>query len=105
MPDYITLEMFTKLVDLAALELDPEQSDYLRTELNHQLAAVKELSEIALDDSVKPSLHGVECQPKPPRQDVWQAFPHPEEIIAMAPESQDGMIVVPDVANTERGEE
>ncbi len=42
-PDSITPEMFAKLVTLAALELTPEESEYLRTELNHQLAAVKEL--------------------------------------------------------------
>ena len=45
LPEKITREMFDKLVSLAALELDEEESEYLRTELNHQLAAVKELSE------------------------------------------------------------
>lgn len=97
-PDYITPEMFEKLVTLAALELDPTESEYLRTELNHQLAAVKELSEIALEDSVQPSLHGLSCQGKPPREDVWMPFPDPQAIVALAPESEDGMIAVPDVA-------
>ena len=53
-PDSITPELFAKLVTLAALELTPEESEYLRTELNHQLAAVQELSEIQLAEGVRP---------------------------------------------------
>ncbi|MFZ3150152.1 MAG: Asp-tRNA(Asn)/Glu-tRNA(Gln) amidotransferase subunit GatC [Anaerolineaceae bacterium] len=102
MPDTITPEMFEKLANLAALELDHSESEYLRTELNHQLAAVKELSEIQLDDSVVPSLHGINCQGKPPREDVWKPFQNPEEIIALAPESEDGMVAVPDVARADQ---
>ncbi len=75
LPEKITREMFDKLVALAALELDEEESEYLRTELNHQLAAVKELSEIPIDEDIEPSLHGINCQGNPPRPDEWQPFP------------------------------
>jgi aspartyl-tRNA(Asn)/glutamyl-tRNA(Gln) amidotransferase subunit C len=98
LPEKITREMFDKLVSLAALELDEEESEYLRTELNHQLAAVKELSEIQLDEDVQPSLHGIDCQGNPPRPDVWQPFPDPDAILALAPEREGRYFVVPEIA-------
>jgi len=96
--DRISPELFDKLTSLAALSLSPAEREYLRGELNHQLAAVKELSEIPLDESIEPSLHGLDCPPKPPRPDHWQRFPQPDQILAQAPESEDGMFAVPDVA-------
>jgi len=98
LPEKITREMFDKLVFLAALELDEEESEYLRTELNHQLAAVKELSEIPIDEDVQPSLHGIECQGNPPRPDEWQPFPDPDAILALAPEREGRYFVVPEIA-------
>ena len=98
LPEKITREMFDKLVSLAALELDEEESEYLRTELNHQLAAVKELSEIPIDEDVQPSLHGIECQGNPPRPDEWQPFPDPDAILALAPERDGRYFVVPEIA-------
>jgi aspartyl-tRNA(Asn)/glutamyl-tRNA(Gln) amidotransferase subunit C len=98
LPEKITREMFDKLVSLAALELDEKESEYLRTELNHQLAAVKELSEIPIDEDVQPSLHGIECQGNPPRPDEWQPFPDPDAILALAPEREGRYFVVPEIA-------
>ena len=98
LPEKITREMFDKLDSLAALELDEEESEYLRTELNHQLAAVKELSEIPIDEDVQPSLHGIECQGNPPRPDEWQPFPDPDTILALAPEREGRYFVVPEIA-------
>lgn len=98
LPEKITREMFDKLVALAALELDEEESEYLRTELNHQLAAVKELSEIPIDEDVQPSLHGIDCQGNPPRPDEWQPFPDPDAILALAPEREGRYFVVPEIA-------
>ena len=98
LPEKITREMFDKLVSLAALELYEEESEYLRTELNHQLAAVKELSEIPIDEDVQPSLHGIECQGNPPRPDEWQPFPDPDAILALAPEREGRYFVVPEIA-------
>ena len=58
----ITSELFEKLVELAQFSLDPAESEYLRSELNHQLAAVKELSEIPIDVAVAPTTHGLEVE-------------------------------------------
>jgi len=102
LPEKITREMFDKLVRLAALELDEEESEYLRTELNHQLAAVKELSEIQLDEDIAPSLHGIDCQGNPPRPDEWQPFPDPDAILALAPESRERYFVVPEIAQPDQ---
>lgn len=98
-PEKITPELFEKLVELAQFALDPSEKDYLRQELNHQLAAVKELSEIPLDADISPTTHGLEVAGADPRPDVWAAFPRPEAIIALAPESEDNMVAVPDVAS------
>ena len=37
----------------------------------------------------------------PPRADDWQAYPAPEEILAQAPESEEGYIIVPEIPHTE----
>jgi len=105
LPEKITREMFDKLVSLAALELDEEESEYLRTELNHQLAAVKELSEIPIDEDVQPSLHGIDCQGNPPRPDEWQPFPYPDAILALAPEREGRYFVVPEIAQLSEEEQ
>ncbi len=93
----ISPELFEKLVSLAALELTAEESAYLFKEMNHQLASVEALSQIPLPEGVEPSLHGLEPQGLPARDDRWQPFSDPETIIALAPETEDGMIAVPDV--------
>ena len=97
-PEKITPELFDKLVALAALGLDEDEAEYLREELNHQLAAVKELSEIEVSQDVEEKPHGLDCIGADPRKDEWVAFPNPEKILALAPETQTGMIAVPDVA-------
>ena len=94
---HITPELFEKLVDLAALELTDEERTYLFKEMNHQLASVESLRQIPIPEGSQPSLHGLIPQGLPPRKDEWKPFPHPEEIVALAPESEEGMIVVPDV--------
>jgi aspartyl-tRNA(Asn)/glutamyl-tRNA(Gln) amidotransferase subunit C len=93
-PEKITPELFDKLVALAALGLEEGEAEYLREELNHQLAAVKELSEIQVDPDIEEKPHGLDCLGADPR----------EKILALAPETQDGMIAVPDVAKIEGGE-
>ncbi len=93
----ISPELFNKLVGLAALELTAEESAYLFEELNHQLTSVEALSQIPLPEGIEPSLHGLDCQGLPPRLDQWRPFPNPEAIITLAPETEDGMIAVPDV--------
>jgi aspartyl/glutamyl-tRNA(Asn/Gln) amidotransferase C subunit len=102
-PEKITSEMFDRLVALAALGLEEGEAEYLREELNHQLAAVKELSEIEVPADVEEKPHGLDCIGADPRKDEWVAYPNPEKIIALAPETQDGMIAVPDVAKLNGG--
>jgi aspartyl/glutamyl-tRNA(Asn/Gln) amidotransferase C subunit len=103
MSDLISVETFNHLVGLAALELDEEQAEYLRRELNNQLKSIKELEAIPLDDEIVVTSHGVPytAATSPlPREDVWQPYPAPEEILAQAPETEDGYIVVPDIPHT-----
>jgi aspartyl-tRNA(Asn)/glutamyl-tRNA(Gln) amidotransferase subunit C len=100
MAEKITREVFDKMVELAALELSDEEAEYLRRELNNQLTAVEELAAIPLGDGVLPAAHGVpymdETSPKI-REDKHDPFKNPQEILAQAPDSQDGYFVVPDI--------
>ena len=68
MPDEINPELFARLAQLAALELDPRESEYLRAQLNVQLRAIAELERIAVPDDVPPAAHGVPFPPdiRPP---------------------------------------
>ena len=56
--DEITPQVFDHLVDLAALELTEKESEYLRSELNKQLSAIRELEAIALEADIPPASHG-----------------------------------------------
>lgn len=100
----ITPELFKKLVELAQFALDPDEGEYLLQELNHQLAAVKELSEIPLDADSLPTTHGLDVIGAEPRTDVWVPYPKAQEIIALAPESEENMVAVPDVATAKKAE-
>lgn len=103
MPDPITPEIFRHLVQLAALELSPEEGEYLRRELNNQLKAIGELEAIPLDPNAQPTSHGVIYTPEstpPIRNDTWQPSPNPAAILAQAPESDAGYIVVPEISHT-----
>lgn len=98
-PEKITPELFEKLVELAQFALDPSEKEYLRQELNHQLAAVKELSEIPLNPEITATTHGIDVQGAAPRPDVWTPYPLYADIVSLAPESEDNMIAVPDIAS------
>lgn len=103
MTDQISPEMFAHLVELAALELETGQAEYLRGELNHQLKAIDELAAIPLDDSVPIAAHGVPFTPAispAPRPDEVQPGGDPAEILAQAPEESGGYIIVPDIPHT-----
>ncbi len=103
MNEPITTDVFDHLVDLAALELDAEQAEYLRRQLNNQLKAIQELEAIPLDESLKITSHGVPytAQISPlPREDAWHPYEKPAEILAQAPELEDGYIVVPEIPHT-----
>ena len=100
MSETITREIFDHMVELAALELDEAEAEYLRSELNKQLQAIDILMGVKLDDTTPIASHGVPYTPEisaQPREDKVELFPNPEEIIAQAPETEDGYLVVPDI--------
>jgi aspartyl-tRNA(Asn)/glutamyl-tRNA(Gln) amidotransferase subunit C len=100
MPDEIPREVFDKLVELAALELSPEEAKYLHGQLNNQLTSVAELAAIPLDEETPVASHGVpytsEISPEV-REDRHDPHKNPEDILAQAPESDDGYFSVPDI--------
>lgn len=104
MTEPITPELFKHLVQLAALELPPEEAEYLRRQLNNQLKAVHELESIPLDPATPITSHGVPYTPQitpPIRPDEWAPYPEPDQILAQAPETEDRYIVVPEIPHTE----
>jgi len=110
MSDSISPEVFEHLVRLAALELDPQEAEYLRGQLNHQLKAIHELEAIPLEAGTPTTSHGVPYTPEttpPIRPDEQKLDPAPEralaagKILAQAPEFDDGYIIVPEIPHTE----
>ena len=104
MSDPITPELFAHLVQLAALELSPEESEYLRRQLNNQLKAIHELEAIPLDKATQLTSHGVPYTPEitpPIRLDQWQPDPAPDAILQQAPQTEENYIVVPDIRHTD----
>lgn len=103
MSDAIDRPTFDHLVTLAALEMDEEQAEYLRRELNHQLEAIRQLEAIPLTDDIPITSHGVpftgEISP-PLREDQWLPYEDPAAIIGQAPEVEGGSYVVPDIPHT-----
>lgn len=103
-PDEITPEIFAHLVRLAELDLAEDESEYLRAQLNGQLRAIRELAEIDVDPAAPIISHGV---PYPPearpglREDVVVPCDNPGDIVAQAPETASGYLVVPDIPHTE----
>jgi len=103
MSDQITVEVFNHLVQLAALELPADQSEYLRAQLNRQLKVIDELKAVNVDDSVPINLHGVpyeKAESALPREDNWKPWPDPQGILAQAPQTDDGYFTVPDIPHT-----
>jgi len=102
--DVISPEDFHRLVDLAALELGPEEAQYLHRELNGQLKAIRELEAIEMDGDLETTSHGVPYTQaiRPPlREDRIEPFAKPQAILAQAPEIEENYIVVPVIPHTE----
>lgn len=99
----ISRDTFDHLVDLAEFKLEESEAQYLLGEMNAQLAAIDQLEAIELDGNLPPASHGV---PYPAgrkqrlRGDVVKPFEEAGEIIAQAPRTRDGYIVVPDIPHT-----
>jgi aspartyl-tRNA(Asn)/glutamyl-tRNA(Gln) amidotransferase subunit C len=104
MSDAISEDTFKHLVDLAALELSPEESRYLLQQMNNQIKAIHELEQIPLDKDIPPARHGV---PFPvsicpvPREDQVDVYPYVDKLLEQVPESEDRYIIVPDIPHTE----
>ncbi len=100
----ITPEIFQHLVSLAALELDAEESEYLRRELNQQLQAIRDLESIELPTDLPITSHGVpyssETRPEL-RHDHAEPSAKADAILEQAPEVEERFIVVPDIPHTE----
>lgn len=104
MREIISEEVFDHLVGLAALELTGSEAAYLRTELNNQLKAIQELEAIPLSKDTSITSHGITytaTNSMPIRTDEWHAYEDAASIIAQAPESEDGYIIVPDIPHEE----
>lgn len=103
MTDPIDPQTFSHLVDLASFAFEPEQAEYLCSELNKQLKAINELAAIPLDKNIQVSLHGV---PYPPdispklREDTWVKDENQEDIISEMPQFEEGYVIVPDIPHT-----
>ena len=103
MSEAITKELFDHLVQLAALDMGPEEAAYLRRELNNQLKVINELAVIPLEEDLPITSHGVPYPPetRPPlRSDTWIPCEDSIMIIAQAPQVDDGYIVVPDIPHS-----
>jgi len=99
MSEEITPEVFAHLVELAALELAPQEGETLRRELNNQLKAIHEMQAIPLDAATPVASHGVPYVPvtsAPLRRDEAHPHPAPETLLKGAPEVAEGYIVVPE---------
>lgn len=96
----ITRQVFDHLVALAQFELAEAEAEYLRAELNGQLAAIRQLEAIEVDESVPITSHGVlygEGRRQELRSDEIQPSDKAEEILAGAPEREDRYIIAPDI--------
>lgn len=103
MNEQITPEIFDHLVDLAALELNADQAEYLRRQLNNQLKSIRELEAIPLEGDIPISLHGVPfdaAESAGPREDEWHPCADTRAILSQAPQLEDDYIVVPDIPHT-----
>jgi aspartyl/glutamyl-tRNA(Asn/Gln) amidotransferase C subunit len=99
MSEEITRDLFNKLVDLAALELEEEEAEYIRRQLNDQLTAIAELAAVPLDEETAAAAHGVPYTADtraPFREDNADPFERPEEILKGAPEVIDRYIIAPE---------
>jgi aspartyl-tRNA(Asn)/glutamyl-tRNA(Gln) amidotransferase subunit C len=100
MPDEITPELFNHLVELAALELNPEEGEYLRKEMNNQLRSIRELVAVPVNSDLPVESHGIpytSTTTPEKRLDEWLPYPTPDKLLSQAPEIEDGYIVVPEI--------
>ena len=106
MSEKITRDVFDKIVELAALELEEEEAEYIRRQLNDQLAAIAELEAVPLSEDTPPAAHGVPFTAEvsaPARKDIHAPFQKPEDILEVAPEEEDRYFITPDIPHEDLG--
>ncbi len=106
MSEEITRDVFDKIVELAALELEEEEAEYIRRQLNDQLTAIAELEAVPLDEDTPPAAHGVPYGPEisaPARRDAHDPFKNPGEILEVAPEEEERYFITPDIPHEDIG--
>lgn len=99
----ITREMFAHLVDLAELALEEQEAEYIRKELNNQLAAIDELAAIDIPEGTEPASHGVPytaASSQALRIDKWEPCADADAILGQAPDNKEHYIIVPDIPHT-----
>ncbi len=100
MSSEITKELFDHLVELAALELKPDEAEYLHQELNKQLKVIEELAAIPFEETTPLASHGVPyalaIRPSL-RPDEIALSGISKEILAQTPETEADYIVVPEI--------
>jgi aspartyl-tRNA(Asn)/glutamyl-tRNA(Gln) amidotransferase subunit C len=104
MAEAITAAIFDHLVELAALELEPKEAEYLRAQLNSQLKAIRELEAIEVGPEVGITSHGVPYTPEisaVPREDSATPSDLADAILKQAPEVDGRYLVVPDIPHTD----
>ena len=100
MEDVLSKEEFRTLAETAEIALTPEETEQLCLEMNRQMAVIRLLETIPLEEDLPPVIHG---NPYPEviraglREDTPAPFPGSASIIANAPRSREGYIVSPDV--------
>ena len=100
MTESVSRDMFASLTRTAALDLNPDEAERLRAEMNRQMAVIRRLEAIPLEDDLTPAVHG---NPYPEsiraelREDVPQDFENREGILEAVPRVRDGYIVSPDL--------
>jgi aspartyl-tRNA(Asn)/glutamyl-tRNA(Gln) amidotransferase subunit C len=101
MSEQITPEVFNHLVELAALELTPDEAEYLRRQLNNQLTAIDDLNQVPLDPETPVASHVAFPTPRPPPLRFAPTSgirtPTRPSCSKARPKSTDGYIVVPEI--------
>jgi aspartyl-tRNA(Asn)/glutamyl-tRNA(Gln) amidotransferase subunit C len=104
MAEAITAAIFDHLVELAALELEAKEAEYLCAQLNSQLKAIRELEAIEVDPEMGITSHGVPYTPDisaVPRADLAAPSDLADAILRQAPETDGRYLVVPDIPHTD----
>ena len=99
----ITQEVFAHLVELVALELEKDESEYIRAELNSQLSAIQELTAIEIPEETMPASHGVpytQDNSQALRNDAWEQCKDADAILEQAPKTEERYLIVPDIPHT-----